>query len=115
MATTAACPIPHALLRPVLWALGLAALLGYAAYAFFHISVEVLPQFNFPQIGVIAHLPGTSASELEKLIVYPVEGQILTLPDLQSVRSTMGNGTVEIDVRFREGTSAILDLQAVNG
>ena len=115
MVTAAARPIPHALRRPVLWALILAALLGYAAYALFHISAEVLPQFNFPQISVIVHLPGTTATELENLIVYPLEGQILTLPDLQSVRSTMGNGTVEIDVRFREGTLAVLDLQAVGG
>jgi cobalt-zinc-cadmium resistance protein CzcA len=111
----AARPIPHVLMRPMLWVLVLAALVGYAAYALFHIPVEVLPQFNFPQISVIAHVPGTSASELESLIVYPLEGQILTLPDLQSVRSTMGNGVVEIDVRFRQGTSAVLDLQAVNG
>lgn len=107
--------VPHVLMRPVLWALMLAALIGYAAYAFLHIGVEVLPQFNFPQISVVVHLPATSASELESLIVYPLEGEILTLPDLQSVRSTMGSGVVEIDVRFRQGTSAVLDLQAVNG
>ena len=111
----AARPLAQVLMRPVLWALVLAALVGYAAYAFLHIPVEVLPQFDFPQISVVAHLPGTTASELETLIVYPLEGQILTLPDLKSVRSTMGNGIVEIDVRFREGSSAVLDLQAVNG
>src|SRR5487761_79451 len=111
----AARPIPHGLMRPMLWALVLAALIGYAVYAFFPLPVEGLPQFRFPQISIFAHLPGTTASELESLIVYPLEGQILTLPDLQSVRSTMGNGVVEIDVRFRQGTSATLDLQAVNG
>lgn len=93
----------------------LAALVGYAGYALFHIPVEVLPRFNYPQVRVVAHLPGTTASELENLIVYPLEGQILTLPDIDSVRSTMGNGMVEVDVRFREGTSPALDLQSVNG
>lgn len=110
----AARPIPNVLMRPMPWALLLAALVGYAAYAFFHIPVEVLPQFNFPQISVTVHLPGTTAGELESLVVYPLEGQILTLPDLQSVRSTMGNGVVEVDVRFRDGTVAEQDLQAVN-
>ncbi|HUY82957.1 MAG TPA: efflux RND transporter permease subunit, partial [Steroidobacteraceae bacterium] len=111
----AARSVPRVLMRPVLWVLVLAALIGYAAYALLHISVEVLPQFNYPQISVFVHLPGTTASELESLIVYPLEGQILTLPDLQSVRSAMGNGVVEIDVRFREGTAPEQDLQAVNG
>ena len=108
-------PVSRVLMRPSLWALVLVALIGIAIYAFVHIPVEVLPQFNFPQVSVIAHLPGTTASELESLVVYPLEGQILTLPDLDGVRSKMGNGVVEIDVRFRAGTSPVLDLQAVNG
>ena len=108
-------PVFRVLMRPHLWALVLVASIGIAVYAFVHIPVEVLPQFNFPQVSVIAHLPGTTASELESLVVYPLEGQILTLPDLDGVRSKMGNGVVEIDVRFREGTSPVLDLQAVNG
>ncbi|MGH8291000.1 MAG: efflux RND transporter permease subunit [Steroidobacteraceae bacterium] len=108
-------PVPHVLMRPVLWALVLAALIAYAVYAFLRIPVEVLPQFNFPQISVYVHLPGATASELESLIVYPLEGQILTLPHLQSVRSLMGNGVVRVDVRFRQGTGTEQDLQAVNG
>ena len=102
-------------MRPALWALVLAAVIGAAAYAFLHITVEVLPQFNFPQISVVVHLPGATAGELENLVVNPLEGQLLTLPDLASVRSVMGAGVVEIDVRFREGTATTLDLQAVNG
>src|SRR5487761_1644708 len=111
----AAPPIPRVLMRPVLWVLVLVALIGYAAYAFIHIPTEVLPAFDFPQISVFVHLPGTTASELESLVVYPLEGQILTLPDLQSARSKMGDGVVEIDVRFRQSTTAEGDLQAVNG
>ena len=57
----AARSISHVLMRPMLWVLLLTALLGYAGYAFLHIPVEVLPQFNFPQISVTVHLPGTTA------------------------------------------------------
>src|SRR5487761_1309570 len=111
----AAPPIPRVLMRPVLWVLVLVALIGYAAYAFIHIPTEVLPEFNFPQVSVFVHLPGATASELESLVVYPLEGQILTLADLRSVRSKMGDGVVEIDVRFRQSTTPEEDLQAVNG
>ncbi|MFP6560367.1 efflux RND transporter permease subunit [Paraburkholderia sp. B3] len=107
--------IPRVLQRPVLWILLLGAVLLCAAYALVHTPVEVLPQFDFPQISVTAHLPGTTATELEQLVVNPLESQILTLTNLGSVRSVMGNGTVEIDVRFREGSNAQIDLQAVNG
>ncbi len=107
--------LPRALTHPVLWLLVLVALIGWAAYALVHIPVEVLPEFNFPQVSVFVHLPGATATELESLIVYPLEGEILTLPNLRSVRSSMGNGTVEVDVRFRQGTGSQLDLQAING
>ena len=107
--------VPRLLRRRVLWLLVLGAVLAWATDAFVHTPVEVLPTFNFPQISVTAHLPGTTATELEHLVVYPLESQILTLTDLRSVRSVMGNGTAEIDVRFRQGSNAQADLQAING
>ncbi|MDA8419099.1 MAG: efflux RND transporter permease subunit [Desulfobacteraceae bacterium] len=102
------------LLRPLLWALIFGALIASGVYAWRKIPLEVLPRFNFPQISIITHEPGATAAELETLITWPLEGQILTLPNLVGVRSVMGNGTVEIDVRFREGTDAQQDLLAVN-
>ncbi len=107
--------IPRWLRRRVLWLLVLAGVLAWAADALWNTPVEVLPQFDYPQIRVNAHLPGTSATELEHLVVDPLESRILTLTGLRSVRSVMGNGTVEIDVRFRQGSRAQIDLQAVNG
>ena len=74
----------------------------------------MLPQFNFPQISVITHQPGATAVELESLIARPLEGRILALPNLVSVRSTMGHGTVQTDIRFARGTDPQQDLQAVN-
>ena len=88
------------LLRPLPWALFFVGLIAYGAYALLHIPVEVLPRFHFPQISVVTHYPGATASELETLIARPLEGQILGLQDLVSVRSSMGNGTVQIDIRF---------------
>ncbi|HEX5399263.1 MAG TPA: efflux RND transporter permease subunit [Verrucomicrobiae bacterium] len=100
--------------RPLLWALIFGALVAYGLYAFKQIPVEVLPRFNFPQISVVTHEPGATAAELESQIVWPLEGQLLTLPNLISVQSVMGNGLVETDVRFRDGTDSQQDLLAVN-
>ena len=107
--------IPRLLRRRVLWVLVLGALLIWAVDAFVHTPVEVLPQFDYPQIGVTVHFPGATASELEHLVVDPLEGEILALTGLRSERAVMGNGTVSIDVRFRNGSDAQIDLQAVNG
>lgn len=107
---------PKALLqRPALWILVYGAVIAYGVYACLNIPVEVLPRFNFPQIKVIAHEPGAGAADLETQMVRPLEGRLLALPELTDLRSVMGNGTVEIDARFREGGDVRLDLQAVQG
>lgn len=100
--------------RPLFWALIYGALIVYGVYAFWKIPVEVLPRFDFPQISVITHEPGATASELETAITRPLEGEFLGLPNLVSVRSTMGSGTVECDLRFQKSTNVQTDLQAVN-
>ena len=72
--------------RPVLWILILGAVVLYAGVAFVKTPVEVLPQFDYPQISVTAHLPGTTATELEHLVAYPLERQILTLTGHECVK-----------------------------
>ncbi len=102
------------LLRPLLWALVGVAVVAFGVSALFRIPVEVLPRFDFPQVAVVAHQPGATATELETLVARPIEGQVLAIPNLVSVRSVMGDGTLEIDARFRQTTNAQEDLLAVN-
>jgi cobalt-zinc-cadmium resistance protein CzcA len=101
--------------RPALWLMIYAALLGYGLFALYHIPEEVLPAFHYPEISVTVHLPGTTATDMEAMVATPLEGTLLGLPDVSSVRSTIGDGLVETDLRFAETTSASADLQAVNG
>lgn len=111
-------PIPawqRLLRRPVVWALVYGALISYSLYAFIKIPVEVLPQFNFPQISVITHLPGTNTAALENLITRPIENELLALTQVLSVRSTVGNGVVQTHIRFAQNSNPTLDLQMVNG
>ncbi len=101
-------------LQPLFWALIYGALIAYGVYAWWKIPVEVLPRFNYPMISVISHQPGATSSELETEIAWPLEGELMSLPDIVDVRSSMGNGVVETDIRFREGTRSELDLMSVN-
>ncbi|MBY0579735.1 MAG: efflux RND transporter permease subunit [Burkholderiales bacterium] len=101
--------------RPIIWLLIYGGLLAYGLYALLHIPVEVLPRFNYPQISVIAHFSGATPEEMETLIARPIEGQLLGIPNLDSLRAVMGQGTVQLNARFREGSNAQPDLQSVYG
>ena len=102
-------------MQPLPWVLVYGALILYGAYAYWKIPVEVLPRFNFPEISIVTHEAGATASELESQVTWSLEGEVMALPNLVDVRSSMGNGTVETDIRFREGTDPEQDLMAVNG
>ncbi|MDE2240208.1 MAG: efflux RND transporter permease subunit, partial [Rhodospirillales bacterium] len=111
--------MPDALLRllgrPALWLMVYAALLGYGVFALFNIPEEVLPAFNYPEVSVTVHLPGTTATDMEAMVATPLEGVLLGLPGVSNVRSTISDGLVETDLRFAAATNAQADLQAVNG
>lgn len=101
--------------RPVLWLLLFGGVGAYGAYAFLNMPVEVLPSFDFPAVSVVTKRPGTPAVNMESLVARPLEAELLGLPSVASVRSTIADGEVETDVRFDAGTHPSADLQAVNG
>ncbi|MBW4024686.1 MAG: efflux RND transporter permease subunit [Proteobacteria bacterium] len=88
--------MPAALLRllsrPALWLMIYAALLGYGLFALLNIPEEVLPAFNYPEVSVTAHLPGTTATDMEAMVATPLEGVLLGLPGMSNVRSTIREG-----------------------
>lgn len=101
--------------RPLLWVMLYAGLIAYGVYALVNIHAEVLPQFNMPQVSIVAQLPGATTLDLEGLIARPVEAELTSLPSMSDVRTVIGQGSVKIEARFTEGTSAASALQDVNG
>jgi len=101
--------------RPLLWVMLYAALIGYGVYALVNIHAEVLPQFNMPQVSIVAQLPGATTLDLEGLIAKPIEAELTSLQSLSDVRTVVGQGSVKIEARFMEGTVAASALQEVNG
>ncbi|BCG03008.1 multidrug ABC transporter (plasmid) [Paraburkholderia sp. PGU19] len=101
--------------RPLLWVMLYAALIAYGIYALLNIHAEVLPQFNLPQVSVVAQLPGATTLDLEGLIARPIEAELSSLSSLSDVRTVVSQGSVKIEARFVEGTTAASALQEVNG
>ncbi|MFM0197976.1 efflux RND transporter permease subunit [Paraburkholderia strydomiana] len=101
--------------RPLLWVMLYAGLIAYGVYALLNIHAEVLPQFNMPQVSVVAQLPGATTLDLEGLIARPLEAELSSLASLSDVRTVIGQGSVKIEARFSEGTTAASALQDVNG
>ncbi|HDR9317950.1 TPA: efflux RND transporter permease subunit [Burkholderia vietnamiensis] len=101
--------------RPLVWVMLYASVCAIGIYSFLNIPTEVLPQFNLPQVSIVAQLPGATTLDLEGLVARPIEAELFSIPALSDVRTAVGQGSVQIDARFAEGTSATSALQNVNG
>ena len=82
--------------RPLLWVMLYAALIGYGVYALVNIHAEVLPQFNMPQVSIVAQLPGATTLDLEGLIAKPIEEYAFSAAALRPcVTTRQGKPSVE--------------------
>lgn len=71
---------------------GLAALWG--------MKRDLHPPFEFNYVQVSLNYPSGSASEIERLITYPIEEALRDLPDLEEMNSTTKVGRTKITLKF---------------
>ncbi|MCL1075362.1 efflux RND transporter permease subunit [Shewanella dokdonensis] len=96
-------------------------LLLLALFALLIAGIVVVPKLNldaFPdvsnvQVTVNTEAEGLAAEEVEKLISYPVESSMYSLPDVTEVRSLSRTGLSVVTVVFAEGTDIYFARQQV--
>ena len=61
------------------------------------------PQFDFPMVVVTITYPGTSPSDMEKLVTDPVEEEINELEDIKEIKTVIMDGVTIVKVEFTYG------------
>jgi multidrug efflux pump subunit AcrB len=80
--------------------LGLAAL---GAVSLRDIPKAEDPTFPFPSFAVVAVLPGATPSDLERLVVDPVEARLKALADVKKMQTQIEDGVAVVQVEFLAG------------
>jgi multidrug efflux pump subunit AcrB len=62
------------------------------------------PTFPYPTFAVVAVLPGASPSDVERLVVDPIEAELKALDDVKKMRTTIDDGLAVIQIEFTAGT-----------
>ncbi|RKY89563.1 hypothetical protein DRQ09_01140 [candidate division KSB1 bacterium] len=81
----------------------LLSLLGF--FSFRQLPVQLFPNLIFPQIYVIATLPGASPEKIEKELIIPAEGEISTLKDIKKITSRVYPNYGIISVEYNPGSN----------
>ena len=77
-------------------------LIAVGTWAFATINVEAFPDLTPNQVLVMTGAPGLSASEVENLISFPIETEMLGLPRTDNVRSISKPGVSVVSVTFAD-------------
>ncbi|OGD20183.1 MAG: hypothetical protein A2W03_13250 [Candidatus Aminicenantes bacterium RBG_16_63_16] len=69
------------------------------------LSVDLLPNINYPRLSVITRYPGVAPEEIETLIAMPLEAAVSLVPGLHRVESISKEGVSYMTLEFSWGTN----------
>ncbi len=89
------------------------ALVVWGSYSLYHLPIDAVPDITNNQVQVITRAPSQSAEDIERLVTFPLEQQLSTLPLKEEIRSMSRFGLSVITVVFEEGTDIYWARQQV--
>src|SRR5579862_6516892 len=86
----------------------------YGLMSYFSLGRNLFPNIQFPYVFVAASYPGASPSEMEKLVIKPIEDQLNGMENLDRMTATAQEGTATVVARFKMDTDVnyeMIDVQ----
>src|SRR6188768_3366534 len=91
--------------RPVTMFMISAVIVLLGGISLFRLPVDLLPDVTYPSITVRVSYPGVGPSEIEELIVRPLEQTLAAVPGLDQINSTASEGSGNVRLNFAWGTN----------
>jgi multidrug efflux pump subunit AcrB len=96
----------------------LALIVAVGLFSYINTPKEQFPEVSFPYFSVVSIYPGTSPTDIENLVSYPIEQQIRSIDGVKHVTSKSNQDVSIILVEFettKDEDQAIIDMRdAVN-
>jgi cobalt-zinc-cadmium resistance protein CzcA len=93
--------------------LGTLGLIGLGVLAASRIPIDAFPDVTNVQVQVLAKAGGMSPPEVEKLVTYPIEIEMVGLPRVREIRSVSKIGLMMATVVFEDGVNDYFARQLV--
>ncbi len=89
-------------------------LIVWGIYSFTRLPIDALPDITNNQVQVITSAPSQSALDIERLVTFPVEQTMATIPGIEEVRSFSRFGLSVVTVVFDDKVDVYWARQQVN-
>ncbi|MBE6066406.1 MAG: efflux RND transporter permease subunit [Clostridium lundense] len=90
--------------RPVTTLMGIFIVLILGFVSFSKISIDLLPNIEYPVAIVSTSYPNVGSEEIEKLVTRPIEQAIATVENIDTISSISSEGNSIVIVQFNFGT-----------
>jgi HAE1 family hydrophobic/amphiphilic exporter-1 len=100
--------------RPVATLMLVLAMALFGALAYKQLSINDLPQVDFPTLRISASLPGANPETMANTVATPLERQLSTVQGIESMSSSSSQGSTSITLQFelsRDIDAAAQDVQ----
>ncbi|PSR56624.1 CusA/CzcA family heavy metal efflux RND transporter [Adhaeribacter arboris] len=78
------------------------ALILWGSYSVTQLTIDAVPDITNNQVQVITQSPSLAAQEVERLISFPVEVTMATIPDIEEIRSFSRFGLSVVTIVFKD-------------
>lgn len=89
------------------------ALIGYGVYQFTKLPIDAVPDITDNQVQVITSAPSLGATDIERLITFPIEQSNSNIPGLKEIRSFSRFGLSVVTIVFDDATDVYWARQQV--
>lgn len=90
------------------------ALIGMGIYDFSRLPIDAVPDITNNQVQVITISPSQAAPEVERLVTFPIEQSVASIPGITEMRSFSRFGLSLVTIVFDDATDVYWARQQVN-
>lgn len=90
------------------------ALIIWGAYSVTKLPIDAVPDITNNQVQIITVSPSLAAEDIERLVTFPVEQTMATIPSVEEVRSFSRFGLSVVTIVFKEHIDVYWARQQVN-
>jgi len=89
-------------------------LIGWGIYSVQQLPIDAVPDITNNQVQIITSAPSQSAQDIERLVTFPIEITMASIPNIEEVRSFSRFGLSVVTVVFKDNVDVYWARQQIN-
>jgi heavy metal efflux system protein len=89
-------------------------LIAWGSYSLTQLPIDAVPDITNNQVQIITTAPSQSALDIERLVTFPVEQTMATIPDIEEIRSFSRFGLSVVTIVFHDNVDVYWARQQVS-